>query len=75
MHWLVVFIFINGSWQPGASLTGTGWAPRAYETRTICQTRLKFARSYMKKTSRKPTKWFCTTDRDAILQTLEAATR
>ena len=73
MHWLVVFIFIDGSWQAGESLTGTGWAPRAYETRTICLTRMKFARKYMKKTSRKPTRWFCTTDKTATLEVLQAA--
>jgi len=72
MWWLVVFFLIKGEWVAGADLDH--WSPRPYETRAECLERKAFAVNARKGIKRiNPTKWFCTKDKDASVETLEAA--
>jgi hypothetical protein len=62
--WLSVFMWVNGAWVPGAEVETGGWAPRAYDSEEVCQTRLEFARAALieaEQAGRKiiPTHWVC----------------
>lgn len=71
MWWLVVFIYLDGAWVPGAELEH--WHPRGYETRAECLERKAFAEEALAGLEHvEPSKWFCTRDKEASLETLEA---
>ena len=74
-YWLVVYMLLNGVWTPGSEVQPMGWHPRAYPSKEICEKRKAFAMKAVEKTSKTPSKWFCTTTPDASLEELERQAR
>ena len=72
-YWLVIFVFLDGAWTPGAEIEKGGWSPRAYDTLEICKTRRDFAANLVKQVGKVKAHHFCTTTPDATLEELKKA--
>lgn len=72
-YWLVIFILTDGAWVAGAKIPNAGWAPRAYESLEVCQTRHDFAANLVKRIGKTKAKHFCTQTPEATLAQLEQA--